>query len=288
MPSSMRLLHTHLRQLEPPTTRPRRYAILSHTWGGDETTLQEWQGHEPASGPAPGGRKKVRMACGLAKDHGYEYIWIDTCCIDKTNSTELSQAINSMFHWYAEAEVCYAYLSDVPGDDAIRHPRSRFRESRWFKRGWTLQELLAPKKVHFYSQDWKYLGSKEELLDLISSITLISREALTQGECQPTSRSLGEILSWASRRTTTMEEDMAYALLGLLDVNMPLIYGEGPKAFIRLQEELLRRYDDESIFAWEAPPKRSKTETILWTGLAICCLLSILTSLPPAPDLDEA
>lgn len=196
------------------------------------------------------------------KKQGHGHLWIDTCCIDKANSTELSEAINSMFRWYAEAEICYAYLSDVPGDDHVAHRHSKFRASQWFSRGWTLQELLAPKEVHFYSMDWKFLGSKTDLKELISSITGIPVEVLVGGKCQAPTRSIGEIFSWASRRNTTLPEDMAYSLLGLLDINLPLIYGEGTAAFMRVQEEVLRRHDDESIFAWEAPPSEAITKPL--------------------------
>ena len=205
------------------------------------------------------GWNKVCSACFIADGHGYGYLWADTSCIDKTNSTELSEAINSMFRWYAEAEICYAYLADVPDDDHVSHRHSSFRASRWFTRGWTLQELVAPKEVHFYSKNWKFLGSRTDLKHLISSITGIPVDVLTAGDGRPPSRSIGEIFSWASHRTTTLEEDMAYSLLGLLNINMPLIYGEGSAAFMRVQEELLKRYDDESIFAWEAPPNEAIT-----------------------------
>jgi hypothetical protein len=246
--------------LNPPVIPPPRYAILSHTWGDDEAKLQEIQN---VVSPTPqflarSGVRKITGAAGLAVMDGYSYLWVDTCCIDKENSTELSEAINSMFRWYAESEVCYVYLSDVPDEDAIHRPRSKFRESRWFTRGWTLQELLAPKEVRFYSMGWKFLGTKNDLKDVISSITKIPTDVLAGEESRPPNRSIGEILSWASSRKTLLEEDIAYSLLGILDINMPLIYGEGPKAFLRLQEELLKRHDDESIFAWEAPPSDAR------------------------------
>lgn len=265
----MRLLSTrpNLPVLEQPTSRPPPYAILSHTWGADEISFREAKalsegGKLTVADVNRAGWDKVFEACEVAERRGYGHLWIDTCCIDKTNSTELSEAINSMFRWYAEAEVCYAYLSDVPGEDHVAHRHSKFRASRWFTRGWTLQELLAPKEVHFYSMDWKFLGSKTDLKELVSSITGIPVEVLVGGECQAPARSIGEIFSWASRRNTTLPEDMAYSLLGLLDINLPLIYGEGPAAFMRVQEEVLRRHDDESIFAWEAPPSEAITRPL--------------------------
>ena len=243
--------------IQPPVIRAPRYVILSHTWGDDEYLLEEVQlagfvRHDVPGRPA---LRKVSDTCALAVKQGFENVWIDTCCIDKTNSTELSEAINSMFLFYAESEVCYVYLSDVPDDDAIQRRNSRFRESRWFRRGWTLQELLAPKEVRFYSVGWHFLGTRSDLKDLISSITKIPVDILAGTESWPyNNRSIGEMFSWASKRETSIEEDMAYSLLGILDVNMPPLYGEGSKAFLRLQEELLKRYDDESIFAWEATP----------------------------------
>jgi hypothetical protein len=180
---------------------------------------------------------------------GYEYIWIDTCCIDKSSSAELSEAINSMFRWYQEAAVCYTYLSDGPprkeGDPWKEG--SKFRESRWFTRGWTLQELIAPKNMEFFSEVWSKLGSKSALLDLLSDITGIDKMVLQHRLFSDLG--IAKKMSWASNRTTTRVEDRAYSLLGLFDVNMPLLYGEGQKAFIRLQEEILKQTDDESLFA---------------------------------------
>jgi len=249
----MRLLSTSNASLQPPVLKPPRYAILSHTWGDDEVSFD--RAEDITNGPPwSAGATKCYNACRVAREKGYQRLWIDTCCIDKKNSTELSEAINSMFRYYAESEVCYAYLGDVPDDDDITHRHSKFRSSRWFTRGWTLQELLAPKRVHFYSKDWRFLGTKDDLKGIISSITRIPEEVLAGEDCQPPTRSIAEVLSWASRRHTTVVEDTAYSLLGLLDINMPLLYGEGSKAFLRLQEELLKKYDDESLFAWEAPP----------------------------------
>jgi hypothetical protein len=173
--------------------------------------------------------------------------WIDSCCINKSSSAELSEAINSMFEFYRSSQLFYAYLSDVPssGDDPdLEH--SKFRASAWFTRGWTLQELLAPKYVEFYAQDWSEIGTKASLGSLIKSITGIMHLSSFQNA------SVAEKMSWASRRETTRPEDQAYCLMGLFDVNMPTIYGEGEKAFIRLQLEILSQTNDESIFAWNS------------------------------------
>ena len=173
--------------------------------------------------------------------------WIDTCCIDKSSSSELSEAINSMFRYYSDAEVCYAFLSDVNPDDVAYSLPDKFKASRWFTRGWTLQELIAPGVVEFYNSKWESIGSREKLLDLVVDITGISESYFATGDL--TKFSAAEKLSWAAERTTTRTEDVAYSLLGLLDINMPLLYGEGTRAFLRLQEEILRQYADDSIFA---------------------------------------
>lgn len=171
------------------------------------------------------------------------------CCIDKTSSAELSEAINSMFSWYQNAAVCYAYLSDVPKSTDVSAAESSFSKSRWFTRGWTLQELIAPCNLVFFSMDWHTLGTKIELSSRISSITGIERKFLSGKSLELASAA--KIMSWAALRKTSRVEDIAYCLLGLFDINMPLIYGEGKKAFRRLQEEIMTsRSEDHSLFAW--------------------------------------
>jgi hypothetical protein len=180
---------------------------------------------------------------------------LSRCCIDKTSSAELSEAINSMFRWYEKAETCYAYLSDVPDGAGLvpAQVRARFAASRWFTRGWTLQELIAPRYVLFFSRHWKYFGTKESLCDQISAITGIDTDTLLGAGLEHVS--VARKMSWASCRNTTRIEDSAYCLLGLFDVNMPLLYGEGQKAFQRLQEEILRSSHDYSLFAWGLNPR---------------------------------
>ncbi|KAI1792647.1 hypothetical protein LXA43DRAFT_887131, partial [Ganoderma leucocontextum] len=193
---------------------------------------------------------KVRRACEAARADGYDLLWIDSCCIDKTSSAELSEAINSMWLWYnGSAAVCHAFLADVPGDDDVDAKDSRFRASRWFRRGWTLQELLAPRDIKFLSGSWTYLGSKAGLALAIQERTGIEFEVLLH------LRSLDEVsvakrMSWAANRETTRVEDWAYSLLGIFDINMPTLYGEGEGAFQRLQEQIIQRIPDQSIFAW--------------------------------------
>jgi hypothetical protein len=222
-----------------------RYAILSHTWGTGEVSFQDMQ---DVKGKDKGGYSKITSCCALAASDGWKYVWIDTCCIDKTSSAELSEAINSMFEWYKNAAVCYAYLADIFSPEVYDlHKDSGFQESRWFTRGWTLQELLAPSMVIFYDRDWKEIGTKSSLSAEISDKTGIARSDFLDFK----DANVAVKMSWASGRETTRVEDTAYCLLGLFGVNMPLLYGEGTDAFIRLQLEILKISDDETIFAWE-------------------------------------
>ncbi|TFK91080.1 HET-domain-containing protein, partial [Polyporus arcularius HHB13444] len=193
--------------------------------------------------------EKIRRACAVARAHGYRYIWVDSCCIDKTSSAELSEAINSMFAWYRNASVCYAFLADVRSNQNPRAHRSDFRQTRWFTRGWTLQELVAPEAIVFLSQDWQVIGTKSSLASLISLITTIPTSVLL---CTVPLRdfSVARRMSWASNRRTTRVEDEAYSLLGIFDINMSTLYGEGRRAFTRLQEKILKRIPDQTLLAW--------------------------------------
>jgi len=219
------------------------YAILSHTWGADteEVTFEDLT---KGTGEDKPGYEKLRFCGEQARQDDLQYFWVDTCCINKANYTELSQAINSMFRWYRDATRCYVYLSDVSNPDFNTHVEfnpqpweSDFRKSRWFTRGWTLQELLAPSLVEFFSQRRDRLDDKKSLKQQIQEITGIPHLAL-QGD--PLSQfGIDKRLSWIERRQTKLEEDKAYSLLGIFDVSMPLIYGEGrDKAFKRLREEI--------------------------------------------------
>ncbi|KAI0366867.1 HET-domain-containing protein [Pilatotrama ljubarskyi] len=247
-----------------------RYAILSHVWDqAGEQTFQEVKdilataktsssrverSLQPGEG-CPSLRDdarlspKIRACCAFARTMGYRYVWIDSCCIDKASSSELSESINSMFRWYSLAAVCLAFLVDVGDLEDPAAEGSAFRRSRWFTRGWTLQELIAPQDVLFLSKDWQMLGTKEDMVDLIEEITGVDRPVLLQ-EVEVHSISVARRMSWASRRQTTREEDEAYSLFGLFGICMPTIYGEGRNAFYRLQEEILRQISDHSIF-WQ-------------------------------------
>lgn len=248
----MRLLDTWTLRLEDfaeANLRSVRYVILSHTWENEEITFEDIQGDQILA-QRKAGFAKVRNSCSQARKDGFRYIWIDTCCIDKRSSAELSEAINSMYTWYQRSQICYAYLSDVHLDQTpfvLQKGRDGQPPYRWFGRGWTLQELIAPKRVFFYSSDWTYLGNKEELIDSIAQVTGIDHYALKGRNLQWLS--IARRMSWAANRQTTRTEDIAYCLLGIFNIHMPLLYGEGDKAFIRLQEEIIKTCNDQSIFA---------------------------------------
>lgn len=203
--------------------------------------------------------------CALeARALGIKYIWIDTCCIDQSSSTELSESINSMFAWYRDCKVCFAYLSDTPASAEPQKQVDKAMGSKWFDRGWTLQELLAPREVLFYNKDWGYVGQKSTLADRISQRTGINADVLRDGSVKKIKNfSVAQRLSWAARRITTRVEDRAYSLLGLFDVFMPVIYGEGAEnAFLRLQKEIFEETQDQSLFAWVDPYTESTSLSV--------------------------
>jgi len=226
------------------------YAILSHRWEEDELSYQDLQAGRNKHGA---GFTKVQKCCAKALTDKSEWLWVDTCCIDKSSSAELSEAINAMFRWYKASTRCYAYLSDVDGvedgSDCLHWPS--FKASVWFSRGWTLQELIAPSDVLFLDSTWREIGTRTELVAEITAATGIPGPAFIslRQYC------VAQIMSWASMRRTSRVEDLAYCLLGLFDVGIPLLYGEGERAFRRLQEEIMRNSDDESIFVWTIDPR---------------------------------
>ncbi|CAM1506860.1 Fc.00g065010.m01.CDS01 [Cosmosporella sp. VM-42] len=264
----MRLLNTETLELEFFFDKEvPEYAILSHTWGKGEVSFQAL-GHDVHVSDRLG-YVKLQQSCELAASMNLGYVWIDTCCIDKSSSAELSEAINSMFRWYAKSTICIAFLPDVPPST----DSETFRQSRWFTRGWTLQELIAPQEVVFYNQDWTRLGTRASLKKDIQVATGIPEDifeqplnldSLDQLE-KLKGLSVAEKMRWAAKRQTTRAEDIAYCLMGIFEINMPLLYGEGQeKAFKRLQEEIIKATDDESIYAWCSP---EGTPTEVFRGL---------------------
>jgi hypothetical protein len=310
----MRLLNVNARGLElveffgdqiPP------YAILSHTWGNDEVTFQDLQRGQYEHKE---GVQKIHLTRQQAKRDGLSWCWVDTCCIDKSSSAELSEVINSMFNWYARAQVCYAYLVDVcigvhrdsRGEtqpqgqeivelyeevcldwrlgsqlhieqrrwydtelysqttttreivDSCRHGTLTtdatacvaFGDSRWFQRGWTLQELIAPRRLKFFGRSWEPLGERdEELLHAVIECTGL-RPSVFGNTRALRATPIAQRMSWMAHRQTTRKEDEAYCLLGIFGVHMPLLYGEADMAFVRLQEELARRFRDHSLLTF--------------------------------------
>lgn len=271
----MRLINVHSHEIrEFHEGGIPRYAILSHTWGEpeDEVTFQDMTmlrqsvstnlsgsslkvtGIEIKRRP---GFEKILFACQQAREDGLQWAWVDTCCIDKTSSAELDESIMSMYRWYEHSNQCYAYLSDVPTDLVGDRLDSRLRVSRWFTRGWTPQELIAPRKVTFFGQAWRRLGSRSTLSRTIHDITRVPEKLL---RCETNNQlsdlchySAAQKMSWAARRECKRIEDVAYCLLGLFNIYMGLHYGEGNQAFVRLQEEILKKTVDHTLFAWTGP-----------------------------------
>jgi hypothetical protein len=282
----MRLLNTRTHRLEYVlSSNIPEYAILSHRWGdiNDEAHFSDISDDSIAL-PETKGFQKLVSSCKQASKDGYKYIWIDTCCIDKSSSAELSEAINSMFKWYRQARICYAYLEDVRKAQDWKETERQIRKSKWFTRGWTLQELIAPPEVLFFDDAWTRLGKRNHKGSqvMLTEVTGVSGSILCRNDlaactiedqpqmhslrdgkcikcCKPDELpellndfSVAQRMSWSATRETTRLEDQAYCLLGLFDVNMPLLYGEGKKAFLRLQEEIIKKSDSQSILAHEA------------------------------------
>ena len=300
----MRLLNVISRRLEDFFNKPvPEYAILSHTWGENEIVYQDFQQNDhllrllrevqflslsltqlsqkPALSQSrirnettldslkphstPSRYVKIDGCCAQAIKDGCPYVWIDTICIDKSNSAELSEAINSMYKWYANASVCYVYLSDVRStfDPQDELGSADFRKSRWFTRGWTLQELLAPSLLVFFTSSWSKIAMLDKqpwswsagdrpddlVFSLLTTITKIPRVYLNFGK-RLQDAPVCQRMAWAAHRKTTRPEDEAYCLFCLFDINMPLLYGEGTKAFMRLQEQLMQVAADDTLFCW--------------------------------------
>ncbi len=267
----MWLINTDTRKLEFFAGPPDRYAILSHVWSDQEVSFQEFhrlQDLHDDAGDKPSahlrnksGYRKIIQCCRLAKKEGLLYAWVDTCCIDKTSSAELSESINSMFAWYKRSTICYVYLEDTDSSSSTHKPGGE--PSRWYSRGWTLQELVAPLRIDFYNASWNKIGTKWSLRQEISGATGIGELDLIFFDSGRTS--VAQKMSWAAKRKTTREEDIAYCLLGIFGIHMPLLYGEGRDAFRRFQEELIKVSADQTIFAWTHPEGQ---EALPWGVLA--------------------
>ncbi|KAM7197436.1 hypothetical protein V8F20_006581 [Naviculisporaceae sp. PSN 640] len=254
-------LEEHIDQIPP-------YVILSHTWGDQEVSFQEMAvpaRDRPESTQQKAGYLKIMTTCRLAQQRTppIHHVWIDTCCIDKTSSAHLTENINSMYEFYTRAEMCVVYLVDLPPHVSFR---DGLKDCKWISRGWTLQEMIAASRIEFFSagpdgspSDWKYRGTKSQFCNELAQCTGVPRDVLN-GRRPVASYSIAQRMSWASRRKTTRPEDIAYCLLGIFGVNMPLIYGEREVgAFRRLQENIIKKSNDMTIFAWEPVPSGSES-----------------------------
>lgn len=219
------------------------YAILSHRSEAEEVTFSDMK--DRSSRQKKQGWQKIERACQQALQDSIGHIWIDTCCINKDSETELSESIKSMYAYYQQAQVCYVYLFDYEAPQA--HDLGR---CSWFTRGWTLQELVAPKTLHFFDKTWTWFGDKTTLRATLSNITNIDT-SLLEGKSTAKQFSVGQRMSWAALRRTTRAEDRAYSLLGIFDVDIPTNYGEGGlRAFARLQQAIIASTEDATIYAW--------------------------------------
>ncbi|KAL6709793.1 hypothetical protein ACN47E_001222 [Coniothyrium glycines] len=285
----MRVLDTttfELKSGEQELFKQDGYAILSHRWVGMEITFDQLPNHIAELKQAAEKQRmspqlgKIRGACDLARGQGIRWMWIDTCCINKSSTVEETESINSMFKWYRDAKVCITYLFDVDSSSTLGPPtynaavqskktehasqssQSVFqrvgsdRPSEWFSRGWTLQELLAPRVMQFYDRHWQYIGTKSDLAPELERITGIEVAYLT-GAKHFRKACIATKLSWQAGRTTAREEDIAYSMLGIFNIIMTPQYGEGSRAFMRLQHALLTTTTDESLFAWRMPSPTS-------------------------------
>ncbi|KAI6028861.1 hypothetical protein F5J12DRAFT_398310 [Pisolithus orientalis] len=243
------------------------YCILSHRWT-TEVTYEEMESLTKIENKneirSRSGYQKILRCCERTQCDGLGLLWIDTCCVDFSNVPETSDVINSMFQLYQNSKYCYAYLHDTSVFPTRRDDKMFGRFDgwpEWFSRGWTLQELIAPENLRFFNKDWEYVGDKRSLAPKLAEITKVPVRVLRDG-LSSYHPSAAQVISWAADRRTLCVEDRAYSLLGLLDVNMPVLYGEGKRAFLRLQLEVMRMSNDQSIFAW----KHSVTCSVRWTG----------------------
>lgn len=256
----MRLLHAQSGELHEFLDREApAYAILSHTWvSGQEVTFQDLQKPLSAYEHRLGWAKITGFCNEVLRTSALEWVWVDTCCIDKSSSAELQEAINSMFQWYRRASRCSVYMADVPPSNDYDTDGSAFRRSRWFTRGWTLQELIAPRTITFYNSEWQIIArlspEAHHFRKLLHEISGIQEPYLPCGvrhrQRRAAEASIAQRMSWVAKRQTARAEDMAYCLLGLMNVNIPMIYGEGDRAFTRLQAEVVKVSGDQTFLAF--------------------------------------
>ena len=235
------------------------------------------------------GYRKILDSCKRAEKDGYEWLWVDTCCIDKRSSAELSEAINSMYRWYENAQVCYAYLHDILDSSFPVAPNDeRYANGwlEWFSRGWTLQEMIAPSNGQFFNKEWRAIGDKRTLARTLNLITRVPEHILRDGLCGDR-LCVAQIMSWAANWMTTRVEDRAYSLMGMLGVNMPMLYGEGKKAFHRLQLEIIHTSNDQSIFAWGCDGGEVRTGNILADDLSVFRRCSTMELMDPDEFIEE-
>ncbi|KAL8403478.1 hypothetical protein RB594_008655 [Gaeumannomyces avenae] len=269
----MRLINTRTLQLGEDAPEPGGgYAIFSHKWGLEEVTFQDMTQLDESTLRDKAGYAKVENVCRIARGMGLQHVWIDTCCIDKTRSAEVSQCLNAMFRWYKKSAVCIVYLHDFRPDPGLELGQGlvdSLAKCQWFQRAWTLQELIAPEYVRFFDHEWKFYGSKfndkkrvardsedpEALLADLYAITHIPIPVLRDPDTV-WSYPVGNRMSWAAHRRALYVEDLAYSLIGIFNVSMPMLYGEGNRAFIRLQEEIIKETNDMTIFAWTASDRQ--------------------------------
>lgn len=249
----MWLINVYTMQLEHfPGHEMPIYAILSHTWAkeDEEVKFDELGAKQNSAWQHKSGGVKIKNMCQRTKELDIHYAWVDTCCIDNSSSTEVSEAINIMFRLYQDAAICFVHLQGTSMQEES-DVTELLSQSKWFTRGWTLQELIAPQKVRFYDQNWSIIGDKSSdwMLGCLSKITRIYEKVLRDGN-RMHDVSIGTRLSWAAGRQTSRVEDTAYSLLGICGVKMPIHYGEGPSAFRRLQREIIKSSNDTSILAW--------------------------------------
>ncbi|KAI9164158.1 Vegetative incompatibility protein [Paramyrothecium foliicola] len=229
------------------------YVVVSHAWQNDEIFFGDLMDRDAASKKA--GFEKLQNACQIVRGLGMQWLWVDSICIDRSSSAELSEALNSMFQLYAKANVCLVYLHDLAPSSDMSNRAAGLRNCIWIRRPWSLQEVIAPKQVHFYDSVWTFVGTKASLATYLNELMGIDRDVLVN-KMDFARFSIAKRMSWASRCLASRIEDVAYSLLGILGVHLAIIYGEGQRAFIRLQEEILKTTDDASLFAWQATDRQ--------------------------------